>query len=344
MNVTSLADLGWRPFFEVQVDAGDKSLVPARVVAVHRGRVALAGLNVPDSAVVPRDATATVGDWVLVDAAGRVARVLQRAGAFKRRAPGKSGELQWLAANVDTVFVVTSANRDFNVARLERYLALAHDAGAWPVVVITKADTIDSAEAFVAASRRLAPGLVVEALDARDPAAVRCLTPWCETGQTVALIGSSGVGKSTLVNSLTGAVQATQAVRADDQRGRHTTASRSMHRLPAGAWLIDTPGMRELGLAGIGEALDEVFADVAACASRCRFADCSHEAEPDCGVQAAIVAGTLDPERLARYRKLKAEDRRNSESLAERRHRDRSLGRFYKTVMNESRRNKHGEY
>jgi len=347
MTKTTLTDLGWRPLFAAQLDAGDTSLSPARVMAVHRGRVEIAGDEVAASAVVPPGIAATgvaVGDWVLVNAAGRVARVLQRAGVFKRRAPGESAELQWLAANVDTVFVVTSANRDFNVARLERYLALAHDAGAWPVIVITKADAVDSTAEFVAAARRLAPGLVVEALDARDPGAVRCLEPWCETGQTVVLLGSSGVGKSTLVNSLTGSGQDTRAVRADDQRGRHTTTSRSMHRLPAGGWLIDTPGLRELRLADVGSALDEVFAEIADHARQCRFADCSHEAEPGCGVQAAIAAGALEPARLARYRKLKAEDRRNSESLAKRRHRDRSLGRYYKSVMNESRRNKHGEH
>ncbi|HEX5788121.1 MAG TPA: ribosome small subunit-dependent GTPase A [Woeseiaceae bacterium] len=346
--MTDLQALGWRNFFAAQLDeAADGALAPARVMAVHRGRLELDGEQVTGSVLLPKPIALggpAVGDWVLVEPQGRrVCRVLERAGVFRRRAAGEASKMQALAANVDTVFVVTSANRDFNVARLERYLALAHDAAAWPVVVITKADQVASTDEFAAAARRLAPGLVVESLDARDPAAMVRLLPWCGPGQTVALLGSSGVGKSTLVNSLAGAGLATHAARPQDQRGRHTTTARSMHRLPAGGWLIDTPGMRELRLAGVGDALDDVFTEIATLAAACRFGDCRHDSEPGCAVRAAIESGALDAGRLARYHKLCAEDARNSASVAERRQRERALGRSYRDVLTAQRRMKQGE-
>ncbi len=284
-----------------------------------------------------------VGDWVTTDAScTSVLRRLEPFSLFKRRAPGSGAEVQRIAANVDTLFIVTSANRDFNVARLERYLAIAQDAGVFPVVVITKIDLNEEFAACVSDASRLSPGILVEPVNATDPAAVEVLRGWCTPGQTVALLGSSGVGKSTIVNSLAGTSLDTQAAREDDQRGRHTTTYRSMHRLEGGGWLIDTPGMRELQLVDVGEALDDVFAEIAVLAADCRFADCSHESEPGCAVQAAINSGTLDAKRLQRYRKLLNEDRRNSETLAERRSRDKSLGRLYRSVQLENRRKKGG--
>ena len=340
-----LESLGWRGFLASQVDA-DTALAPARVLAVHRGRVDVAGQDFRDSLALTGNNAAlaiTVGDWVLVDRCGpRVDRVLDRFGAFKRGAAGTSHTIQLIAANVDTLFIVTSANRDFNVARLERYLAIAHEAGAYPVVVITKADAVESIEPYVARARALGNSLPVEAMDAREPDDVDKLRPWCGPGQTVALLGSSGVGKSTLVNTLTGAGLDTRDVREDDQRGRHTTTSRSMHRLPQGGWLIDTPGMRELRLVDSGDALDDVFGEITALAADCRFSDCSHLAEPGCAVQAAIEAGVLDQQRLDRFRKLQAEDRRNSETVAERRARDRNRGQLYKSILTDKQRLKGG--
>lgn len=342
----TLQRLGWRSFFQSQIDP-EAGMRPARVMHVHRGRIEVEHENGNEAIAVTGKAAElgiTVGDWVLLDPAGpAVKRRLQRQTLFQRRAAGTAGELQLIAANVDTLFVVTSANRDFNVARLERYLAIASDAGAFPVVVITKSDLVDEAGDFVAAASALTPGILVEALDARDPAQVDVLRPWCEAGQTVALLGSSGVGKSTLINTLTGEHQETRAVREDDQRGRHTTTARSMHRLPSGGWLVDTPGMRELQLVDVGDALDDVFSEIAALALECRFADCSHETEPACAVQDAVESGQLDADRLRRYRKLQSEDRRNTETLAERRARDKSFGKMIKNVMADKHREKGGK-
>ena len=339
----ALQDLGWRPFFQAQVDP-DSTLRPGRVMHVHRGRVEVAHEQGTDLVAVSGKAAGlgiTVGDWVLLDPEDPVlCERLERQTLFQRRAAGVASEIQLIAANVDTLFIVTSANRDFNVARLERYMAIAHDAGAYPVIVVTKADLADDVDAYAKQAGALAPGILVETMDARDPARVGVLRPWCERGQTVALLGSSGVGKSTLINTLAGEHQETRAVRADDQRGRHTTTSRSMHRLPQGGWLIDTPGMRELQLVDVGHALDDVFAEIASLAEHCRFADCSHVSEPGCAVLAAIEVGELDGGRLQRYRKLKSEDRRNTETVAERRSRDRNFGKMVKSVMADKRREK----
>ncbi len=299
----SLQSLGWRPFFQAQL-AAEVQGYPARVLSVHRGRMHVAHEKGEVMLTLLRQKRGNrcdrrrLGDG----RSGRSVKLrarLERFGVFQRKAAGTAGEVQLIAANVDTLFIVTSANRDFNVARLERYLAIAHDAGAFPVVVITKADQVESAKAFVASAAKLSPGLLVEALDARQLEDVAVLRPWCETGQSVALLGSSGVGKSTLINTLTNAVQETRTVREDDQRGRHTTTSRSMHRLPQGGWLIDTPGMRELQLVDVADALDEVFSDVAGLAGQCRFADCCARGRARLPrSHGAIEQGELDAARL----------------------------------------------
>ena len=342
---SDLADLGWNPFLQSQLDPDRRDhATPVRVMAVHRGGLDVAGpgirARIPPFAADPADdeAAATVGDWLLLDRAHRPLRLFERWSLFKRRAAGKGRQMQLIAANVDTLFVVSSCNQDFNVARVERYLALARDADVTPVIVLTKADLAAAPADFARSAARLAPGLLVETVDARDPASIACLEAWCGKGQTVALLGSSGVGKSTLVNTLAGASIATQKVRSDDDRGRHTTTGRALHRLPAGGWLLDTPGMRELQLADVKDGLDALFADLVVLAEKCRFADCRHESEPGCAVRAAIAAGTLDPERLRRQRKLAAEEARNSESLAERLARGKAFGRMAKGAMRDKRR------
>lgn len=319
------ASLGWSPFFDSQLtDLERCSAEPARVVAVHRDAVEVSmggeAVRVPQLRTEDPQARATVGDWVLLET-GRIARVLARSSVFRRKAAGAAQSVQLIAANVDTLLAVTSCNADFNTARLERYLVLAREAGAAAAVVLTKADLCADPRPFVAEAARVARGAPVLALDGRDPAAAwDALGPWCGPGQTVAFAGMSGVGKSTLVNALMGAdAQETQAIRDDDARGRHTTTGRSLHRLPQGGLLLDTPGMRELQLAFVADGLAAQFDDVVEIAAACRFADCGHAGEPGCAVAAAIGSGALDPARLKRYRKLLAEEAHNSASLRDQR-------------------------
>ena len=340
-SYSDLADFGWTPFFNSQLlDDEAETTVPALVVAVHRNGLAVdgpcGGQTVPQlSGLDDEEAAATVGDWLLLEPETfRPLRRLDRKSLFKRRAAGTGNRLQLIAANIDTLFIVSSCNQDFNIPRLERYLVLAAEAGVMPVVVLSKTDLTETPEDFTGPASQLKPGLLVETVDARQPDSVACLMPWCGRGQVVALLGSSGVGKSTLVNSLTGIKGiSTQGVRVDDAKGRHTTTARALHRLPAGGWLLDTPGMRELQLTDVSAGLDDVFADVVDLAAQCRFADCVHETEPGCAVQSAIAAGDLEGTRLKRWQKLLAEDVRNSKSLAERRAGERSFSKMVKSVI-----------
>lgn len=325
-----LTELGWKPFFSTQMtDEENDRCLAVRVMAVHRGMIGVAGAET-EVLIAPRIPGAdaeedrpAVGDWLLIDRESlQPTRILLRASLFKRLAAGARQKLQVIAANVDTVFLVASCNQDFNIARLERYLVLAREVGVNPVVVLTKMDLTDRPEIYAEAVRRIQPDLAVETVNARDANSVARLAAWCGPGQTVALLGSSGVGKSTLVNTLRGSDSiATQAVREEDGKGRHTTTVREMHRLDRGGWLLDTPGMRELQLADAASGLAEVFDDIVALAQQCRFSNCTHEAEPGCRVQAAMKLGQLDRVRLDRWRKLSSEDTANSERRATRRER-----------------------
>jgi ribosome biogenesis GTPase len=324
----TLEELGWNAFFSEQVSVEEAlQCHPVRVMAVHRGQIAVTGARSQHSITpyIPgaraSDDHPTVGDWLLIDKVTlQPTRVLRRLNLFKRRAPADPRKEQMIAANVDTLFIVASCNQDFSVARLERYLVLAREAGVKPVVILTKTDLTDTPEVFAAAARAIEPGLRVETVNGRDPASAACLATWCGKGQTVALLGSSGVGKSTLVNTLRGSDSiATQAIRARDDTGRHTTTVREMHRLAGGGWLLDTPGMRELQLSDAAAGISEVFDDFLLAAQGCRFSDCGHGGEPGCAVQAAISEGTLTLERFNRWRQLAAEDSVTAAYLTKRR-------------------------
>ena len=278
------------------------------------------------------EALPAVGDWVAAQMVPEEERaviqhVLRRRTAFTRKAAGQDAA-QVVAANVDAVVVVTSLNSDFNPRRLERYLVLAWESGAAPVVVLNKADLCDAVAERLEAATWVAGGariLVMSAAESVEPieALVR--------GRTVVFLGSSGVGKSTLINALLGEErQATTEVRAADSKGRHTTTSRMLMPLPGGGALIDTPGMRELQLWASEESLDDVFAEIAEAAARCRFGDCTHTAEPGCAVLKALESGAINGGRWASYRKLQAEVRRRaSRRTRRRRRRRRAAGRRF---------------
>jgi ribosome biogenesis GTPase / thiamine phosphate phosphatase len=332
---STLASLGWSNFFLSQLDETELSLTPVRIAGVHRARID--GLSDTGPVTLPFTGAVSagdlaIGDWVLSDGA-RIIRCLDRNTELARRAAGTGNAIQLIAANVDTLFIVTSCNADFNPARLERYLALSAEAGTEAVILLTKADTSAEVDSFRIQAERLRRNLTVLALDARDPGAGTILAAWCREGQTVALLGSSGVGKTTLTNTLTGLGGATGPIRESDARGRHTTTIRSLHAMSGGGWLIDTPGMRGLSLADASDAIDAVFEDVTELVGQCRFRDCTHESEPGCAVRQAIKDGQLDEARLDRWDKLKREDRFNNETPAEARERSRRFGRQVKKSL-----------
>ena len=313
-----LKSLGWIPAFADQVDLIDEDH-PVRVTAVHRSR--LDGLSAQGPISLSPVASAgmyAVGDWVI--ATGHAAsEPLERATEITRRAAGEDSKPQLIAANVDTLGIVTSCNADFNVARLERYLAMCAASGCLPLVILTKADTSDDPDRYVRQAQKLSPLLTAIAINATDVEDVARLTPWCGPGQTLALVGSSGVGKTTIQNRLTDVIDTTQDIRSDDSKGRHTTTNRNLRAARAGGWLIDTPGMRELRLVDATEGVDEVFGDITELATLCKFNDCAHQTEPGCKVRAAIDAADLEADRVERWRKLEKENRFNTATVGENR-------------------------
>jgi ribosome biogenesis GTPase len=307
----TLEDWGWSSDFARFLADGEQA---GRVLAVSHG---LCRVGTPagecDAAMSGRVAASTVkpvaGDWVACEGP-RVARVLPRRSQLSRKAPGTRVEMQVLAANVDVCFLVCGLDGDLNLRRLDRYLLMTKRAGIEPVVVLNKTDLASDLPGVMTAVRNAAPGVPSVAVSAAhgDPGAV--LGPWLIRGRTVALLGSSGVGKSTLVNCLLGwQRQRTKRLRARDQRGQHTTTRRELIPLPCGALLLDTPGLRELQPWLPGDALEETFADLAALAEGCRFRDCRHQGEPGCAVAQAVEDGELSDERVAHYARLQREAR-----------------------------------
>ncbi|MBH79082.1 MAG: ribosome small subunit-dependent GTPase A [Gammaproteobacteria bacterium] len=338
---STLEELGWTPFFQQQLHAaGLEDVVPARVAAIQRTHVVLLHAEgVSDTPLGGRwfqleaEERPAVGDWVLASLTEKsIQQVLGRKSVLKRMSP--QGGIQLIAANVDVLFLVTSCNADFNLRRLERYLAVAHEAGVDPVVVLTKADLAEAPERYLEQARGLGSGLSVELVNALDADGLAALEAWCAPGQTVALLGSSGVGKSTLVNTLSGSqVQLTGEIRQDDAKGRHTTTHRSLHLLPSGALLLDSPGIRELAIADAEDGVAVTFDDIESLAAQCRFSDCAHDSEPGCAVQQAIADGVIPADRLASYNKLKREEAYNTESVAERHARSRAFGKMARSAQ-----------
>ena len=317
-----------------------EQILTARVTAVHRERYQLscdrgelyARLKTKEYYLAQAQFP-TVGDYVTVrymeTGDSLILSTLPRRTVFTRREPGPIPREQAVAANFDYVFILQSLNQDFNPKRLERYLTLAWQSGAEPVVLLTKADLVEDHWEYLTAAERVAMGVAIHSISAHSGYGFQRLNAYLQPGKTVVFLGSSGVGKSSLVNALAGEeLMAVSAIREDDSKGRHTTTHRQLLRLRSGAAIIDTPGMRELGMWEASEGLTEAFADVQAYLGRCRFSDCTHTREPGCAIRAAIDRGELDPVRWERYKKLKEEAVDKSELLRRKQEWSKGVAKF----------------
>jgi ribosome biogenesis GTPase len=346
----ALLRLGWNEFFAAQLRGTvENDTVPARVIVQQKTNFIVASAEGEYRARVTgrlrflsgRQADfPVVGDWVVFrpaprERAGSIIAVLQRRSAFSRRAAGREETEQVVAANVDVVFLVTGLDENYSLRRIERYLAVALRSGAQPIIVLNKADLCPFVDDRREEVRTIAGGAPIYLTNARSPASVDALRAHLAPGVTAAFLGSSGVGKSTLINNLLGHEKfKTAEVRNNDSRGRHTTTHRELVVLPSGGDLIDTPGMRELQLWGAGEEVDEVFDDIEELAEQCKFRDCRHDREPGCAVLKAVEEGTLDPARLESYRKLLRETehqkrRTDVRARIEQKEKDRKVMRQY---------------
>ena len=335
----TLTRFGWDPEWETEFEqhrAG--GLAPARVAVEHRSAYVLyAGTGELRAELAGRlrheDVWPAVGDWVGVRPPATIAAVLPRRTVFSRKEPWLAAKEQVLAANADTVLVTTALTAtDFKPRRLERYLATAWESGAQPAIVLTKPDLCEDVEAAVREVEAIAFGVPVHTVHGLSGAGIEALAPYLDGNRTVALLGSSGVGKSTIVNHLAGGeVMPTKEI-GDDGRGRHTTRHRELIVLPAGGLVLDTPGLRELQLWDVGEGLEATFDDVTSLVARCRFADCAHESEPGCAVREALRSGALARERYESWRKLQRELER-----LERRVDARARSEFGKQIRKEAR-------
>ena len=325
-NLTlDLATLGWNPFFDQHFDGfRAQGLSPARIAREYRqsylvlcehGELSAQVSGKLHHSTLERSDLPAVGDWVAIrsrpqEGKATIHAVLPRRSKFSRKVAGALTEEQVVATNVDTVFLVSGLDSDFNVRRIERYLTLAWDSGASPVIVLNKADLCPDVDAHVTEVESIAFGVPIHPLSAKEKRGLDALHRHLGLGQTVALLGSSGVGKSTLINSLLGVErQRVGSVREFDGKGRHVTTHRELVLLPSGAVVIDNPGMRELQMWGGDEGLAETFDDIEETVARCRFSDCQHDGEPGCAVRVALEEGTLDQARFRSYLKLQREIR-----------------------------------
>ena len=305
--------------------------IPARVTAVHKERYEIVCAHGETHArlktreyFVDGEAFPTTGDFVLVDynpsGDSQIVTTLPRKTFFSRRDPTPGRGEQAVAANFDYVFILQSLNLDFNPKRLERYLTLAWQSGATPVILLTKADLAADYSEYLRAVERVAAGVDTHVVSAHTGYGLERLKVYLQPGKTLVFLGSSGVGKSSLVNALAGeTIMTVNGIREDDSKGRHTTTHRQLIRLNCGAMIIDTPGMRELGMWEVSEGLSDAFADVEQFLGRCRFSDCTHNAEPGCAIRAAIAQGELELSRWESYRKLKEESVDKDEMLRRKR-------------------------